>query len=91
MSIDDVRLAVICKACIKRLGVDERLLMPLTIVQTEKLPNYDSAQMKNLRYPAQTSVSQVVTKGPGGSTSIAYKVTQTVKEEVEDSKSRTGR
>lgn len=78
-----MRLAGICKDCMKRLGVDERLTIPLNVVQVSQLSEYNARAMSNLSFPP------TVHHGPGGATKITYKIAKTVKESIDDAASHT--
>jgi len=76
--MSNMRLAGICKDCMKRLGVDERLTIPLNVVQVSQLSEYNARAMANLSYPPSIS------HGPGGATKITYKIAKTVKESIDE-------
>ena len=78
-----MRLAGICKDCMKRLGVDERLTMPLNIVQVSQLSEYNARAMSNLSFPP------TIQHGQGGQTKITYQIAKTVKESIDDAASHT--
>lgn len=80
--MSDMRLAGICKGCMKRLGVDERLTVPLQVVQMSKLETYDAKQMAGIQYPSGAL-------GGRGTTKITYKIAKTVKETIDDGASST--
>lgn len=76
-----MRLAGICNDCIKRLGVDERLTVPLQFVQVPKLPEYDPKMMAGIQFPGSSG---------RGTTRITYKIAKTVKESLDDAASHSG-
>lgn len=75
----NMKLAVICKDCVVRMGVDERLLMPLEFVQVSQLSEYDQSSLSSVQYPGR------------GTTKITYKVAKTVKEQIDDHPSQSSR
>jgi hypothetical protein len=77
---DEMRLAGICKDCMKRLGVDERLTIPLKFVNVSNLSAYDSKALSNVQFSTGRGV-------PQGTTKITYKVAKTVKESIDDAQS----
>lgn len=89
MSKSDMRLAGICKDCIKRLGVNERLTMPLNYVQVSKLPEYNSKAMHGIQYPASSQAFGLARTANQGTTKITYKIAKTVKESIDDAASNT--
>lgn len=78
-----VRLGCLCDGCVKRLGVDERLLMPLNYADVNQLPEYDPKKMTGIQFPA-SSQAFGLTKGSQGTTKITYKVAKTVKEMIDE-------
>lgn len=82
----EMRLVGICSDCIKRLGVDERLTMPLKVVNVFKLSEYDAKALTGVTFPTQ---SLSVTRGGHGTTKITYKIAKTVKESIDDAASHT--
>jgi len=79
-----MRLAGICKDCIKRLGVDERLTVPLQFIQVSQLPEYDPKSMAGVQYPSSSGIGR---GGHQGTTKITYKIAKTVKETIDDASS----
>lgn len=79
---DDMRLAGICKDCMKRLGVDERLTIPLKFVNVSQLSSYDAKALSGVHFGAGRGV-------PHGTTKITYKIAKTVKESIDDAQSHT--
>lgn len=91
MSSSEMRLAGICKDCMKRLGVDERLTIPLQNVQVSQLAEYDPKLMAGVQY-ARSSQAFGLGHGShrdGGTTRITYKIAKTVKESIDDAASHT--
>lgn len=86
----EMRLAGICKDCIKRLGVDERLTMPISFVQVSKLPQYNAKSLEGVQFPA-TSKAYGLGRGAAGATKITYKVAKTVKESIDEHGSGTSK
>lgn len=89
MSSSDMRLAGICKDCIKRLGVDERLTVPLQYIKVSDLPEYDSKSMTGVQFPASSHAFGLGRGGHHGTTKITYKIAKTVKESIDDASSHT--
>lgn len=87
MASSDIRLAGICKDCMKRLGVDERLTVPLQFVQVSQLPEYTS--MSGIQFPASSNAFGLGRGGHHGTTKITYKIAKTVKESIDDAASHT--
>lgn len=83
MMTKDMRLAGICKDCRERLGIDERLTIPLNIARVSQLAEYNARALENLKFPP------TVQYGPGGATKITYKIAKTVKESIDDAVSHT--
>lgn len=79
---DEMRLAGICKDCMKRLGVDERLTIPIKFVNVSQLSTYDAKALAGIQF----STGRVV---PQGTTKITYKIAKTVKESIDDAQSHT--
>lgn len=75
-----MRLAGICEDCIKRLGVDERLTVPLKLIQISQLPEYKP--MSGIQFPGPSGLGR-------GGTKITYKIAKTVKESIDDAASHT--
>lgn len=88
-SSDAMRLAGICKDCIKRLGVDERLTVPLQYVQVSQLPEYDAKSMAGVQFPGASQAFGLGRGGHHGTTKITYKIAKTVKESIDDAASST--
>lgn len=86
MGQTDMRLVGICKDCRKRLGVDERLTIALSVVQVSKLSEYEAKNLSGVTFPTQ---SFAVTRGGKGTTKITYKIAKTVKESIDDAASHT--
>lgn len=85
MSTADMRLAGICRDCMHRLGIDQRLTMPLQYVKLSQLPKYDAKAMAGIQFPA----ASLGPGGPHGTTKITYKIAKTVKESIDDAASHT--
>lgn len=77
-----MRLAGICNDCMKRLGVDERLTVPLQFIQLSQLPEYNSKSMAGIQFPGK--VLGLGRGGHHGTTKITYKIAKTVKESIDD-------
>lgn len=86
----EMRLAGICKDCIKRLGVDERLTIPINFVNMSKLPQYNEKSLEGVQFPA-TSKAFGLGRGHAGATKITYKVAKTVKESIDEHGSGTSK
>lgn len=86
---DQVRLAGICQECMKRLGVDERLTMPLRYVEVSQLPEYDPKKMAGIQFPGTSQAFGLGRGGHHGTTKITYKIAKTVKESIDDANSHT--
>lgn len=84
-----MRLAGICKDCMKRLGVDERLTVPLDFIQVSQLPEYDAKSMAGVQYPGSSQAFGLGRGGHHGTTKITYKIAKTVKESIDDAASHT--
>lgn len=87
MASSEMRLAGICKDCMKRLGVDERLTIGLNSVQVSQLPEYDSKTMAGVQFPGSSQAFGLGRGGHHGTTKITYKVAKTVKETIDDAAS----
>lgn len=87
MTDKEVRLAGICRECMKRLGVDERLTMPLRYVEVSQLPEYDPKKMAGLQFPGSSQAFGLGRGGHHGTTKITYKIAKTVKESIDDAAS----
>lgn len=87
MSSSDMRLAGICKDCMKRLGVDERLTVPLQYISVSQLPEYDAKSMAGVQYPGSSAAFGIGRGGHHGTTKITYKVAKTVKETIDEAAS----
>lgn len=81
MSKHDMRLAGICKDCMKRLGVDERLTVPLNYIQVSQLPEFDPKALSGIQYPGSIGLGR---GSHHGTTKITYKIAKTVKESIDD-------
>lgn len=66
----------------RRLGVDERLTVPLQCIQVSQLQTYDAKAMAGIQYPS-------VGLSGRGTTKITYKIAKTVKETIDDAASTT--
>lgn len=84
-----MRLAGICKDCMKRLGVDERLTIPLQFVQVSKLSEYEAKSLAGVQFPGSSSAFGLGRGGHHGTTKITYKIAKTVKESLDDAASNT--
>lgn len=87
---DQMRLAGICRECMKRLGVDERLTMPLRYVEVSQLPEYNPKTMAGIQFPASSSHAFGLGRGGHhGTTKITYKIAKTVKETIDEHASKS--
>lgn len=77
-----MRLVGICKDCRKRLGVDDRLTMPLNYIQVSSLPEYNHKAMAGIQFSG-ASQAFGLSRGGHGTTKITYKIAKTVKEAIE--------
>lgn len=87
MSSSDMRLAGICKDCMKRLGVDQRSTIGLNCVQVSQLQEYDAKTMAGVQFPGSSQAFGLGRGGNHGTTKITYKVAKTVKETIDDASS----
>ena len=86
--VTEMRLAGICSDCMKRLGVEERLTIPLKFVQASQLPEYDPKSMAGVQFPGHAAFG-LGRGGHHGTTKITYKIAKTVKESIDDASSHT--
>lgn len=84
----EMRLAGICSECMKRLGVDERMTIPINFVQVSQLPEYDERSMAGIQFPGTSRTGSNQTHHQG-TTKITYKIAKTVKETIDDAASHT--
>lgn len=85
MAADGMRLAGICGECMKRLGVDERLTIPMRYVEVSQLPEYNAKTMAGIQFPAGSSKAFGLGRGGHhGTTKITYKIAKTVKETIDE-------
>lgn len=87
MSSSEMRLAGICKDCMKRLGVDERLTIKPNCVHVASLQEYDAKTMAGVQFPSSSQAFGLGRGGHHGTTKITYKVAKTVKETIDDASS----
>lgn len=88
--VAEMRLAGICKDCMKRLGVDERLTIPLQFVQISQLPEFDPKSLAGVHFPGASQAYGLGRAGLAhGTTKITYKIAKTVKESIDDAASHT--
>lgn len=85
MSSSEMRLAGICKDCMKRLGIDERLTIPLQHIQVSQLPEFDPKLLAGVQFPGSSHAFGLGHRGhDGGHTKITYKIAKTVKESIDE-------
>lgn len=87
--MSDMRLAGICKDCMKRLGVDERLTIPLKFVQVSQLAEFDERAIAGVQFPGTSHAFGLGRGTHHGTTKITYKIAKTVKESIDDAASHT--
>lgn len=85
--VAEMCLAGICKNCMKRLGVDERLTIPLQFVQVSQLAEYDAKSLVGVQFPGTSHAFGLGRGGHHGTTKITYKIAKTVKETIDDAAS----